>query len=246
MSAIRIPSSVFSLHGSASLNEMIYDAARRFWYSMRRCWWSAYFRIEVSGLEHLPASGPMLLCANHSSHLDAAAILDALPRDLALRTVTAAAKDVLGDHSWRNAVSELTTGSVAIQREADFAKGLRVLERVLRDGRPLVLFPEGKRSQRRELLTFKPGAAMLAIRTGAPIVPIRLEGMSKALPKGSHFPTAARVTVRFGRPIDATSYAEAIDAGRTTRRQAYADLTTLLRNAIENMTFDERGASVRN
>ena len=220
----------------ADPSDRAFGLARRFWYSIRRCWWGPYFRLEVAGLENLPAGGPMLFCANHASHLDAPAILAALPRELALRAATAAAKDVFGDHPWRNAVSRLTTGSVAIQREADFAKGLRVLEQVLLDRRPLVLFPEGKRSSDGELLPFKPGAAMLAIRTETPIVPIRLEGVGKALPKGASVPTAADVTVRFGPPIDPRPYARAIEAGEMTRRQAYGALTEELRRAISEMS----------
>src|SRR5688500_18727136 len=87
--------------------------ARRFWYSIRRWSWSAHFRIDVSGLEHVPARGGVLLCGNHASHLDAPAILAALPRDLALRASTAAAKDVFGDaHPLQGAVGRLTTNSL--------------------------------------------------------------------------------------------------------------------------------------
>lgn len=175
----------------------------------------------------------MLLCGNHTSHLDAAAILAALPRDLALTASTAAAKDVFGDHPWRNAVSRLTTSSVAIEREAEFAKGLRTLENVLDEGRPLILFPEGKRSPNRELLPLKPGAAMLAIRSGAPIVPVWIEGVNKALPKGSRVVTAADVCVRFGEPVDPRPYARAIAEHRMSRKQAYAQLTSVTRQAIE-------------
>jgi 1-acyl-sn-glycerol-3-phosphate acyltransferase len=221
----------FETEAAARLGKL----SRRFWYSMRRWWWSAYFRIDVDGAANVPTDGPVLLCANHASHLDAPAILAALPRDLALRASTAAAKDVFGDHRVRGAVSRLTTGALAIERAADFAKGLRVLEQVLLDGRPLVLFPEGKRSKTGELLPFKQGAAMLAIRTGAPIVPVRLDGVDKALPKGSRIPTAADVTVRFGKPIDPTPYMDAIRERRMTRRQAYEAMTNALRAAVAAM-----------
>ena len=222
---------------SQPVSERLLNAARHVWYSARRLWWSAYFRIEVTGLEHVPARGGVLLCGNHASHLDAPAILAALPRDLALRASTAAAKDVFGpdQHPWRNVVSRLTTASLPIEREAEFSKGLRVLERVLEERRPLVLFPEGKRSQDGQLLPFKPGAAMLAIRTGSPIVPVRLDGMTKALPKGACLPTAADVRVRFGEPIDPAPYARAIAEGRMTRRQAYAEMTDALKRAIAQM-----------
>ena len=225
---------------SQPVGERLFGVARHAWYSARRMWWSAYFRLDVAGGEHVPARAPVLLCGNHTSHLDAPAILAALPRDVALRASTAAAKDVFGDYPWRNAVSRLTTGSVAIERESEFAKGLRVLERVLDDRRPLVLFPEGKRSSNGQLLPFKPGAAMLAIRSGAPIVPVRLEGLTKALPKGARLPTAADVSVRFGEPIDPKPYARAIADGRMTRKQAYAAMTEALKSAIAGMAPDAR------
>src|SRR5688500_15337875 len=78
----------------APLGERLFDAARHAWYSMRRCWWKTLWRLESRGLANVPADRGVLLCGNHSSHLDAAAILAALPRDLALRARTAAAKDV--------------------------------------------------------------------------------------------------------------------------------------------------------
>jgi 1-acyl-sn-glycerol-3-phosphate acyltransferase len=216
--------------------DRLFAAARHAWYSARRMWWSAYFRLNVTGAQHLPR-GAFLLCGNHASHLDAPAILAALPRDVALRASTAAAKDVFGSdrHPLRNAVSRLTTASLPIEREAEFAKGLRVLERVLEERRPLVLFPEGKRSRDGALLEFKPGAAMLSVRTGSPIVPVRLDGLTKALPKGAFLPTAADVTVRFGAPLDPAPYRRAIAEGRTSRKAAYAAMTQALKDAIAGM-----------
>src|SRR5687768_13764082 len=82
----------------ARVGERFFHAARHAWYSMRRCWWKTLWRLQARGVANVPADRGVLLCANHASHLDAAAILAALPRDLALRTRTAAAKDVFGDY----------------------------------------------------------------------------------------------------------------------------------------------------
>src|SRR5215210_6941202 len=95
----------------ARLRAMPMEHARRFWYSMRRLWWSAYWHLEVRGAEHVPQRGAVVLCANHVSHLDAPAILASLPRATALRASTAAAKDVFGDKPGRNFVSRLLTNA---------------------------------------------------------------------------------------------------------------------------------------
>src|SRR5215210_7018646 len=176
--------------------------ARRFWYAMRRWWWSSYWRLDVQGIGHVPRRGAALLCGNHTSHLDAPAILAALPRELALRTSTAAAKDVFGDVHWRDVVSRVITNALPIERGAGFSRGLRELEAVLQERRPLILFPEGRRSTDGHLLEFKPGAAMLALRTGTPIIPIHIAGADGSLPRGGYFPKPHDVRVRFGKPID--------------------------------------------
>ncbi|HEY2586182.1 MAG TPA: lysophospholipid acyltransferase family protein [Tepidisphaeraceae bacterium] len=209
---------------------------RRFWYAMRRCWWHSYWQLNVSGIENVPRRGPVLLCANHTSHLDAIAILAALPTPMALRTGTAVARDVFGERVVQKSISRVLTGAVSVTRKGDFAGGLRELERVLRDRRPLILFPEWRRSPDGNLVELKQGAAMLAIRTGTPIVPIRLGGLRESLARGKHVPLPGPVTVRFGEPIDPRPYRDAIASGRMDRRAAYQQLTHEIRSAIERMT----------
>jgi len=215
-----------------STGEAAVCCARRFWYATRRWWWSSYWRLEAAGQGNVPRRGAVLLCGNHSSHLDAPAILAALPRETALRTSTAAAKDVFGDHKWRDVASRVVTNALPIERGAGFSRGLRELEAVLEDDRPLILFPEGRRSTDGRLLEFKPGAAMLALRTGTPIVPIHIEGADGSLPRGGYFPKPHEVAVRFGQPLDPRPFIEAVEAGRMTRRQAYDRITERLRAAI--------------
>jgi 1-acyl-sn-glycerol-3-phosphate acyltransferase len=79
---------------------------------------------------------------------------------------------------------------------------------------------------------------MLAIRSGAPIVPVRLNGVDKALPKGTRIITAADVSVRFGKPIDPTPYARAVEERRMSRREAYAAMTDELRRRISELGVD--------
>ena len=224
-----------SMNDSAVADAPGLHLARRFWYAMRRWWWTAYWRLDVRGLENVPQDGPVLLCANHTSHLDALAILAALPGRVALRAGTAAAKDVFGDHRLRDLLSRIMTNAVPIQRGSEFARGLRRLEAVLEDGRPLILFPEGRRSADGELVEFKCGAAMLAVHTGAPIIPIHIHGAHDSLPRGAVIPTAADITVHFGAPIKPEEYRRAIDERRLDKREAYERMTNRLKCEIARM-----------
>jgi len=214
-------------------------AIRRFWYAARALWWKGYWSMKIDGLENVPREGPMLLCGNHASHLDAPAILAALPLDLSMRAFTAAARDVFYGHPLRNFAGRLATNCLPIERFAGFSRGLRELEEVLLRGHPLVVFPEGRRSRTGALLKFSDGPAMLSLRTGAPLVPIHLDGMLGALKPGAVWPSPTRVRIRFGRPIDPAPHRPADDA-RDARRTAYQRLTRRLRDAVEALAEPPR------
>ena len=214
------------------IREQTERALRQLWFGGREIWWHSYWDLQVSGLANLPTDGPMLLCSNHTSHLDAPAILAALPGKIALQTATAAAHNVFSTRLKRT-LSRITTNALCVERRGDFAGGLRLLENVLRQGRPLILFPEGRRSQDGELLEFKCGAAMLAIRTGAPLIPIHITGLHESMPRGQHLPLPSDVSVRFGRAIDPEGLRAAIERGEVERREVYERLTEELRDAIE-------------
>src|SRR3954462_13069067 len=111
-------------------------SARHAWYGMRPIWWRNFWGLRVSGLENLPKNGAMIFCANHASHLDAAAILAALPRELALEVTTVAARDVWGGTPLRSLVSSVTTNAIELERQGDFASGFRMLDAVLGEDRP--------------------------------------------------------------------------------------------------------------
>jgi len=215
------------------LGEGLVSRAREFWYGMRPIWWKSCWGLRVTGLENLPKTGAMIFCANHTSHLDAAAILAALPRELALEVTTVAARDVWGQRPLRDLVAKVTTNSVALERQGDFASGFRILDRVLGEERPIILFPEGKRSFTRELLEFKSGAAMLAVRNDVPIVPVWIEGAREVMPRGQRFPQTGEIEVRFGRPIHPREFE--MGAGRDAKKRAYQQITDELRTRIQKL-----------
>ena len=218
---------------------MLLRLARRLWHAGRRWWWHSFWQLQVTGIEHVPVRGQVVLCANHTSHLDAPAILAALPSSIALRTGTAAAKDVFGDHHLTGPASRIITNAVPIERGVKFASGLRALEGVLRERRPLIVFPEGGRSPDGRLRQFKPGAAMLAMRTGAPIVPVYLQGLHESLARGRYLPRPGRIRVRFGAALDPKPYRDAIADGSIDKKQSYQQLIEQVRAAICQMAEQE-------
>jgi 1-acyl-sn-glycerol-3-phosphate acyltransferase len=154
------------------------------------------FRFRVEGVERMPARGPAVVVAPHRSWLDPACVGGACPRPvrfLVLETVYR-----LRGASWffRRMLSVPVRpggfGSLAALRAA-----LRVLER----GEVVGVFPEGRVMGRDAGGTIHPGAALLALRAGAPIVPMAIHGSAAAWPHGRRWPGPARVRVSIGEPI---------------------------------------------
>jgi len=162
----------------------------------------AELRITVHGAEKLDAlGGPAVLVANHSSHLDAPVILEALGARRRRRVAIAAAADYFFDVWWRAAPSGLVIGTFPLERRG--GRGPNTSAQLLHDGWSLVIFAEGGRSYTGEMRPFKKGAAYLALDAGVPVVPMALRGTYEAMPPKKNWPVKGRpaVSVTFGDPL---------------------------------------------
>ncbi len=135
----------------------------------------------------LPRRGPAIVVANHNSHLDTFALMTLFPqRRLAdLRPVAAA--DYFLKNRWLAWFATRIVGIIPLERRPRGGKHdpLAACDAALRDGRILIFYPEGSRGEPEQLADFKSGAAHLAKRhPEAPVVPVFLHGLGKALPKG--------------------------------------------------------------
>ena len=92
-------------------------------------------------------------------------------------------------------------GAVPFRRVGNGAESVRTVEALLEAGWRVVIFPEGTRSRSGAMNTFKPGAGLIAVRTGCPVVPVRIEGLWAVLPPGTRRPRPRSVRVRFGEPL---------------------------------------------
>ena len=158
----------------------------------------AGIRYTVVGRERIPQGRAVVFCANHQSNVDPPVLFEALHRRLHILYKAELRKlPVLGR------VFEVG-GFVAVQREnrdAAFAS-IEQAAASIRAGNSFLIFPEGTRSKTDELLPFKKGGLVMALRAQAPIVPVAIMGGRAAMQKGSAFVRPVHVTVRIGAPIE--------------------------------------------
>jgi 1-acyl-sn-glycerol-3-phosphate acyltransferase len=172
-----------------------------------------YNRFEISGREHLPREGSFVLVANHSSHIDAVALLSALPLRSIHRAYPVAARDYFLANELRFALTAVIANVMLFDRDSKGVDGLRLCKRMLDErGNVLVMFPEGTRSIDGCVGMFRRGVGLLLAGSPYPVVPCYLGGTFRALPKGAILPRPARVRLAIG---EARTYqkVERTDAG---------------------------------
>ncbi len=152
----------------------------------------AWFGLRVRGAEHVPASGPALIVSNHQSILDPPVIGGAARRQIYFL----AKAELFRIPMFGSLIRALHARPV--RREGSDPGALRTAAQLLGEGKALLVFPEGTRSLNGRLGEGKPGAGMLAVTSGAPVVPVYVSGTLEALPKGSAWPRRSQVSVSFG------------------------------------------------
>lgn len=160
-----------------------------------------FFRGEVAGLQHLPASGSFLIAANHASFLDPPFIGSQVPRQIAYF-----ARKTL----WKRGFASWwldTVGTIPVDRDGgqDVSAIKRVLK-ALKDDRGLILFPEGTRTLDGHLQKPKAGVGLIACRAQVPVVPVRIFGSFEACGKGRALRLGTPVSIVFGPPIAPADY----------------------------------------
>jgi 1-acyl-sn-glycerol-3-phosphate acyltransferase len=172
-----------------------------------------YASRRATGFEGLQTlKQPVILVANHASHMDTPVILSALPRRLRKRTAVAAAADYFYKNRIVAWLVSLFFNTVPIERKGggSLSKNGGHLDSLLDDGWNLLLYPEGTRSRGDGLGRVRRGAAVLASAHNISIVPIRVTGTAEAMPPGQIWPKRLRgrlftkrhrIEVSFGEPI---------------------------------------------
>jgi long-chain acyl-CoA synthetase len=197
-----------------------------------------FMQLRVEGLEHLAGiDGPVIFTANHQSHFDTPAILQALPPRWRYRVAPAMAKEFFKAHffpdqfSWKSRASNSANYYLAAaffnafpipQRESGTRQTLRYIGELVADGFSVLIFPEGRRNPDGSIGAFQPGAAMIAARLAIPVIPVRLDGLDRILHPSWKFPARGTARVAFGAPLTLTG-------------SDYGELSRTLEAAVRNL-----------
>ncbi len=176
------------------------------------------FRPDVQGLEHIPSTGPVILASNHLSFSDS--IFTPL---IVKRRVTFVAKaEYFTGKGLKGRLTRMFfvgTGTIPVDRSGGQAAqaALDTQLRVLKSGNIAGIYPEGTRSPDGRLYRGKTGVARLALRSGAPVVPIAHLNTDEIQPTGRLIPRIRRVRMRIGAPLDFARYADRLGDRRAER-----------------------------
>lgn len=156
-------------------------------------------RVRVEGLENVPQAGPLIVVANHISNADPPLVVGWLTPALG-RQLHILAKEAIfvGPIGW----FLRSQGVTPVRAGGSDMEAFRAARGVIERGEVLCIFPEGTRSATGIMGEAKPGVAMLATRTSAPILPVGISGSDAFLGRGKYIPRLRTpITMRVGRPF---------------------------------------------
>ncbi len=201
-------------------------------------------RTEVIGKENVPAQGGAILASNHLSVLDSFY----LPLFLDRPVIFAAKSEYFtGTRPFERIAGAYmrATNQLSVDRTAARA-GQEMLEAALKrlqDGELFGIYPEGTRSPDGRLYRGRTGVGWLALRSGAPVIPVAMIGTNRLLPPGHVVPHPGRIQIRFGRPLGFGEYAGQ-PAGARQRRSVTDQVIESIRE-LSGQEYDPIYASVR-
>jgi 1-acyl-sn-glycerol-3-phosphate acyltransferase len=173
----------------------VYHLAARYW--ARLLVFFAGMKLEVEGLEHVPAGQPLVVAANHQSMADIPVLLASLP--LYFRFAVKKELFAIPLFGWflRQA------GYFPIDRELVLGgfKIVKTMNKIMEKGDSILIFPEGTRSRDGRVGTFRRGSLLAALKSGAPVLPVALSGTINITPRGTKLINRAKVKMTIGRPV---------------------------------------------
>ncbi len=190
---------------------------------------------RVIGLENVPRHGSFLVVANHCSNLDPPFLGWAVGHRIG-RVVHFMAKDELRRWPVIGWLAH-SSGAIFVRRGEGDRAAQRTAVWVLANGRPLAVFPEGTRSRDGQMKEGRAGAALLAARGGAQLLPVGIAGTQHIFAGDRRFPRRSRVTIRIGRPFELPQ----VEGGALDRGALREGTDRIMREIAALLPVEQRG-----
>jgi long-chain acyl-CoA synthetase len=186
-----------------------------------RLFFTMYFRRSVRRIENLPAKGPYILAANHSSYLDGFAVATALLFPVFEDVRFLGISKFFGGRIKR--IFARISHVIPIDADKYLNSALQISSYVLSQRKSICIFPEGGRSFGEDMLPFKKGVGILAVERNIPVVPVYIHGAARALPRGAVFIRPSKLRIVIGRPFTASDIDMSRKPDNVDRYQFFAD-----------------------
>ena len=192
-----------------------------------RALFKLYFRRWEAGSENVPLAGPVILAANHASYMDPPLVGSSCPRP-----ISCLARETLFTDGWFGRLLR-AVGAVPVDRDGASGKGVKtILDRLL-SGDGIVLFPEGTRTRDGRLQAARAGIGLIVLKSGAPVVPVRVFGTYEAYGRHRIVPRPRRIGIRYGPALRfEAQVAEAATASRPRVKELYQQVADEILSAI--------------
>ena len=168
--------------------------------------WITLFRLRSYGTENIPAEGSALICCNHQSFLDPLMMGAVFQRPISYMARESLFENPVFGHLIR------LYDAIPLQRDRIGISGFKMTMRRLKQGKMVLVFPEGTRSKDGQLGELKPGVCALVRRCRVPVLPVGIAGAFDAWPRHRRFPRPAPIAVQIGQPISGEAYGAYSDA----------------------------------
>lgn len=189
------------------------------------------FPLTVKGLSHLPKEGPFILAANHLSFIDPFIILATVPPSTFTQLYTLGWEPFFRSpfRRWIARVGHV----IPVGPETPLVTVLKASVALLRNGKSLLIFPEGERSLDGQLLPFKKGLGVLACELHIPIIPVKIEGSFEVWPPDAKTPQRHPISLTFGQNLRITP--SMIETWTTKGEDPPVVATQLIRDAVASL-----------
>jgi len=205
-------------------------------WSFFRIFFAVIFRRKMYHPDRVPRTGPCILASNHASYFDPPLVGSCIQRQLSILARDSLFRfPIFGQvlRSWR---------AVPVDPKGGSAAGLKAIMDRLSKNDAVLIFPEGTRTKDGQLLPVRSGVGLAVIKSGAPVVPVRVWGSYEAYGKHHLLPRPRKLIVKFGRPLDLKAlHEEAAHCCKARVKEIYQEVSQRIMQAIADMEpFEEK------